>query len=78
MNEEVLVHESEIEIHGSRYTINVFCRMDGRHVARTRFGVDDVIINDGGSLQEVLEKHERLLPLAITSRQMFHKLSVRR
>lgn len=75
MNNETLVHESEIEISGDRYTINVFCRTDGRHFARTRFGDDDIIINDGNSLAEVLDKHEKLLPLAISSRQMFHKLA---
>ena len=75
MNNEILVHESEIEILGDRYTINVFCRTDGRHFAKTRFGDDDIIINDGTSLEEVLDKHEKLLPLAISSRQIFHKLA---
>lgn len=74
MNNEILVHEAEIEVHGDLYRVNVFCRNDGRHFAKTRFGEDDIIINDGASLEEVLEKHEKLLPLAISSRQMFQKL----
>ena len=73
MDNEILVHETEIEVHGDLYTVNVFCRNDGRHFAKTRFGEDDIIINDGGSLEEVLDKHEKLLPLAIPSRQMFNK-----
>lgn len=74
MEHEILVHESEMEIQGDRYTINVYCRLDGKHFARTRFGEDDIIINDGTSLEDVLQKHERLLPLAISSRQMFNKM----
>ena len=71
MADEILVHESEIEVHGDLYKIKVFCREDGRHFAKTRFGNDDIIINDGASLEEVLLKHERLLPLAISSRKIF-------
>ncbi len=73
MDNEILVHETEVEVHGDLYIVNVFCRNDGRHFAKTRFGDDDIIINDGASLEEVLDKHEKLLPLAITSRQMFNK-----
>ncbi len=70
MPEETLVHESDIELHGDHYQIMVFCRADGRHFAKTRFGEDDIIINDGPSLAEALAKHEKLLPLAIRSRQV--------
>ena len=70
MPEETLVHESDLEILGDRYQIMVFCRADGRHFAKTRFGEDDIIINDGPSLAEALAKHEKLLPLAIRSRQV--------
>lgn len=73
MDIEILVHETEVEVLGDFYTVNVFCRNDGRHFAKTRFGDDDIIINDGASLEEVLDKHEKLLPLAISSRQMFNK-----
>lgn len=69
MEELRLVHQTEIEMNGDRYTVKVFCRADGRHVATTRFEDDD-IINDGDSLEEALAKHESLLPLAISSRRM--------
>jgi hypothetical protein len=74
MPEEKLVHKSDIELHGSRYQIMVFCCEDGRHFAKTRFGADDIIINDGHSLEEALAKHEKLLPLAVRSRQVLQEL----
>lgn len=74
MTDERLVHKSDIELHGNRYQIMVFCRDDGRHFAKTRFGVDDIIINDGNSLEEALAKHEKLLPLAVRSRQVLQEL----
>jgi hypothetical protein len=73
MPEEILVHESDLELHGDRYQIMVFCRADGRHFAKTRFAEDDIIINDGPTLAEALARHEMLLPLAITSRQVMQK-----
>jgi hypothetical protein len=73
MLEATLVHESNIELHGDRYQIKVFCRADGRHFAKTHFGEDDIIINDGSSLEEALAKHEQLLPLAIKSRQVMQE-----
>jgi hypothetical protein len=74
MDELDLVHETEIEVDGNRYQVLVYCRDDGRHFAKTHFGSDDIIINDGATLEEVLEKHQQLLPLAITSRQMLQQL----
>jgi hypothetical protein len=74
MPEETLVHESVIELHGDRYQIMVFCRADGRHFAKTHFGEEDIIINDGPSLAEALAKHEMLLPLAVRSRQVLQEL----
>ena len=74
MTGEKLVHKSDIELHGSRYQIMVFCREDGRHFAKTLFGMDDIIINDGNSLEEALAKHEKLLPLAVRSRQVLQEL----
>ena len=73
MPEETLVHESDLELHGDRYQIMVFCRADGRHFAKTHFGEDDIIINDGPSLAEALARHEKLLPLAIRSRQLLQE-----
>lgn len=74
MTEETLVHQAELELLGDRYQIMVFCRADGKHFAKTHFAEDDVIINDGFSLEEALAKHERLLPLAIHSRRILREL----
>lgn len=70
MWEEMLVHKSEIELHGDSYQIMIYCREDGRHFAKTHLSENDIIINDGFSLEEVLAKHEKLLPLAINSRKI--------
>jgi hypothetical protein len=74
MNEEVLVHSTEISLDGSRFEINVYCRIDGKYFAKTRFGENDIIINDGNSLEDVLTKHEMILPLAVTSRHLLHQV----
>jgi hypothetical protein len=73
MSEETLVHKTDIELHGDRYQIMVFCRADGRHFAKTHFGDGDIIINDGSSLEEALAKHERLLPLAVSTRKVMQE-----
>ena len=65
-----LVHQLMCDFEGEKYLIEVFCRPDGGHFARTVFSPQDVIISDGFSLDEVLFKHQDLLPLAIHSRQM--------
>ncbi len=71
MTSETVVHQSDVELQGDRYTITVFMRGDGRYVATTRFADDDIIINDGMTVEDVLSRHERLLPLAVSSRKMF-------
>jgi hypothetical protein len=73
MNDECLVHKTDVELHGDRYQIMVYCREDGRHFAKTLFADDDVIINDGSSLEDALARHERLLPLAISSRKLLQE-----
>ena len=65
-----LVHQLMCDFAGDEYLIEVFSRPDGSHFARTIFSPQDVIISDGVSLEEVLLKHQDLLPLAIHSRQM--------
>jgi hypothetical protein len=70
MSGEMLVHKTEVELNGDRYEILVFCREDGRFFARTSFGENDIIIHDGPSLEEVLSKHEQVLSLAVTSRDV--------
>ena len=74
MKDLSLVHETDIEINGDSYAVKVYCRDDGRHFAKTHFGEDDIIIHDGSSLDEVLSKHEELLPLAVSSRKMVREL----
>jgi hypothetical protein len=65
-----LVHQLMYDIEGNKFLIEVFCRPDGRHFARTVFSPQDVIISDGFNLEEALLKHQDLLPLAVNSRQM--------
>lgn len=65
-----LVHQLMCDFEGEEYLIEVFSRPDGSHFARTIFSREDVIISDGVSLEEVLLKHQDLLPLAVHSRQM--------
>ncbi len=72
MSEEILVHKTDIVLYGDSYQIMVFCRADGRHFAKTHFSEGDIIINDGATLEEALAKHEKLLPLAISSRKVMH------
>ncbi|HKL48563.1 MAG TPA: hypothetical protein VJ882_02800 [Desulfuromonadales bacterium] len=66
--EEKLVHECHMEIEGTCYEIRVFLNGEGHHVAKTALARDDILINDGPSLEEVLFKHRSLLPLALDSR----------
>lgn len=70
MRNGTLVHEAHIDVDGERYQVLVFCRDDGRHFAKTHLGGEDIIINDGVTLEEVLKKHEQILPLAISTRRM--------
>jgi len=73
MDAEKLVHRTCSNISGRDYEVLVFCRPDGSHVAKTYFTPDDVIINDGPSLDLVLNKHQRLLPLAVNSRNILEE-----
>ena len=43
---------------------------NGRLFAETPLDSEDIIINDAGSLVEVLAKHEKMLPLALTAREI--------
>jgi hypothetical protein len=70
MKVDILVHQSVYHFDGQDYQVCVYSRPDGRHVARTVFSDADVIVNDGPSLEEVLAKHQRLLPLAVNSREL--------
>jgi len=70
MTNENLVHKGTVQVGEDIYEVLVFLRRDGRHIAKTFFDREDVIINDGPSLEEALERHQRLLPLAIDSRRI--------
>jgi hypothetical protein len=74
MEPEILVHKSIFHIAGEEYEVAVYTRPDGAHVAKTAFSPVDVIINDGLSLEDALERHRRVLPLAINSRQILRDL----
>jgi hypothetical protein len=70
MDKEILVHKCLLPVESDEYEVLVYSRPDGSHVAKTVLDVYDVIINDGPTLDAVLEKHRQLLPLAINSRQL--------
>jgi hypothetical protein len=74
MESEILVHKSIFHVAGQDYEVTVYTRPDGAHVAKTSFSPVDVIVNDGHSLEEVLAKHRRILPLAVNSRQILREL----
>lgn len=74
MKAEILVHKSIFHIAGQDYEVAVYTRPDGAHVAKTSFSPVDVIINDALSLEEVLAKHRRVLPLAVNSRKILREL----
>jgi len=78
MNSENLVHKGTVRIGEEEYEVLVFLRHDGRHIAKTFFAKEDVIINDGPSLEEALDRHQRLLPLAIDSRRIVEAFRHRR
>ena len=70
MGHGTLVHQTHIQIDDDSFHVQVFCRDDGRHFAKTHLGCGDIIINDGISLDDALCKHTELLPLAISTRRV--------
>lgn len=71
MGAEIIVHKGLCQIGDKDYEILVYSSA-GRHFAKTTFTPEDVIISDGLTLDEVLNKHRSLLPLAINSRQILN------
>ncbi|PLX94010.1 MAG: hypothetical protein C0621_06125 [Desulfuromonas sp.] len=67
---ETLIYSCQVELQGEMFEIHIFTRPDGRHTAKTVFSANDVLINDGQSLDEALERQQRLLPLALNSRRI--------
>lgn len=74
MSKKQLVHKCQIRLDGTDYQVLVYSCSNGRVFAETSLDANDIIINDGSSLEEVLEKHNRLLPLAVTSHEMRKQL----
>lgn len=68
-DKEVIVHKGLCQVGGKDYEILVYS-CNGRHFAKTVFAPEDIIISDGRTVDEVLSRHQRLLPLAINSRQI--------
>lgn len=71
MELETLVCRTSTNVEGFEYEILVYRRPDGFHLAKTYYSPNDVIINDGWVVEDVLERHRQLLPLAIVSRSLF-------
>jgi hypothetical protein len=70
MSQEELVHKSYFEFLDRSYSILIYLCDGKNYIAKTEFGPDDMIINDGTEIESLLEMHKRLLPLAIISRKM--------
>ena len=70
VDEEMLLHSSEMEVNGEVFNIKIFCSAAGRFFAKTCLGEGDVIITDGPSVPEALQRHENLLPLAVGTREL--------
>ena len=68
MNEGNIVHETELSVAEKIYRVQVFSRDSGKCYSLTKLGENDVIIIDGTSIDDVLERHRFSLPLAINCR----------
>lgn len=59
---------------GKCYLVHVYrrprCSGRGSHMAATILGPGDSVISDGGSPEEVLQRHRTILPAAILSRAL--------
>jgi hypothetical protein len=73
MTEELLFSEHFLW-EGKCYLVHVYRHARERercsHMAETTLGPGDTIISDGCSPEEVLQKQQTILPLAILSRSM--------
>lgn len=70
MSKKKLVHKYHQTVEGQIYQVLIYSSASGRLYAETPLGIDDIIITDGASMSDVLNKHNDLLPLAITSRKI--------
>lgn len=70
VDEETPLYSSDLEVNGEIFNIRVFSGSSGRYFAKTCLGEGDFIITDGTTVPEALKKHEDLLPLAISTREL--------
>ena len=73
MEDVRLVRQLSMQIEQCECRVEVFCRPNGTHFARTAFSPDDVIINESETCEEALRRHCALLPLAVRSRSLGRK-----
>lgn len=76
MTEENIIHETELNVSGKNYSVQVFSGASGKYYSQTRLGESDVIIIDGISVEDVLERHRFSLPIAIDCRIQWPSLAV--
>jgi hypothetical protein len=72
--DEKLLFSEHFQWDGKCYLVHVYCRSLGKergsHMAETTLGPGDSVISDGHSPEEVLHKHQTILPVAILSRAL--------
>lgn len=73
MEEVRLIRTLSMQVEDYECRVEVFCRPNGTHFARTAFSPDDVIINESETCEEVVRRHCALLPLAVSSRSLGRK-----
>jgi serine/threonine protein kinase HipA of HipAB toxin-antitoxin module len=76
MNDENIVHVTELNVSGKSYSVQVFSRDNGKFYSFTQLGESDVIIIDGTSIEDVLERCRFSLPLAINCRIHWPKQTI--
>jgi len=70
VDDDKLLHSSEVELNGEVFSISIFGNSTGRFFAKSCLGEGDFIITDGQSVPDALKKHQDLLPLAIGTREL--------
>jgi hypothetical protein len=68
MDNGTIVHESELNVLGTSYSVQVCRRDNGKYFVMTRFSTCDAIITDGATIGEALERHLFSLPIAVSCR----------
>jgi hypothetical protein len=63
-----MVRKTEVLIMGEIFDVEIFARENGKGFALTRYATEDVIITDGRNVEDALQRHSAVLPLAIDCR----------